>query len=81
MSAASTTLAQKVTYDWSGNSKTADAPRINRTQPVKFEITNVNDILFSYELEVTQKATDFDDFGLIQKVIPEKIFKEAGKYK
>jgi len=76
---ASTTLAQKVSYDWSGNSKTADAPRINRTQPVRFEITNVNDILFSYELEVTQKATDFDDFGLIQKVIPAKIFTGAGQ--
>lgn len=77
--AASTTLAQKVTYDWSSNSKTADAPRLNRTQPVTFEITNVNDILFSYELEVTQKATDFDDFGLIQKVIPAKIFTGAGQ--
>jgi hypothetical protein len=65
-----TASAQKVTYDWSGNSKTADAPRITRTQPVKFEIQNVNDILFSYKLEVTQKSMDFDDFGLIKKLIP-----------
>lgn len=64
-----TASAQKVTYDWSGNSKTAEAPRITRTQPVKFEIRNVNDILFSYSLEVTQKPMEFDDFGLISKFI------------
>jgi hypothetical protein len=63
-----------VVYDWSSNSKVPESyPRITRTQTVTFRITNVNDILFSYRLEVTQKPMEFDDFkqiaGLFQQLL------------
>jgi hypothetical protein len=69
------TRAQTVVYDWSSDSKVPESyPTINRKQNVTFRITNVNDILFSYRLQVTQQPKDADDFkyiaGLLQSFIP-----------
>lgn len=53
----------QVVYDWSSNSKVPESyPKIVRKQRVTFTITNVNDILYSYRLEVTQTPMEFDDF-------------------
>ena len=58
--------AQTVIYDWSSDSKVPESfPKITRRQTVTFKITNVNDILYSYRLEVTQTPMDIDDFAHI----------------
>ncbi|MCU1264534.1 MAG: hypothetical protein JWM21_852 [Acidobacteria bacterium] len=70
MAAALSGAAQSVEYDWTSTSKTPESyPQIRRTQLVTFKIKNVNDILYSYRLEVTQTPMEFDDFGLISKLI------------
>ena len=56
--------AQTVVYDWSSDSKVPESyPRITRRENVKFRITNVNDILFNYKLEITQTPISSDDFA------------------
>jgi hypothetical protein len=61
--------AQTVVYDWSSNSKVPESyPRITREQNVTFNINNVNDILYSYRLEVTQTPMAFDDFNHIAAI-------------
>jgi hypothetical protein len=61
--------AQTVVYDWSGNSKTPESyPQIRSTQLVTFKIKNVNNILFSYRLEVTQTPIAGSDFEIISKL-------------
>ena len=58
--------AQTVVYDWSSNSKVPESyPQIRRKQIVWFRITNVNDILFSYRLEVTQTPIAGHDFDYL----------------
>ena len=56
--------AQTVVYDWSSDSKVPESyPTITRRQTVVFRITNVNDILFTYRMEITQQPIAADDFG------------------
>jgi hypothetical protein len=58
--------AQVVIYDWAVK---GDAPKsyptITRRQAVNIRIENVNDILFSYRMRVTQKKLDSSDFDTI----------------
>lgn len=56
----------QVVYDW--KTKTLDSsPTIHRTQTVRFRITNVNDILFKYTLDVTQTPIASDgEWALIK---------------
>jgi hypothetical protein len=64
--------AQTVVYDWSSSSKVPESyPKITRKQTVTFRITNVNDILFTYRLEVTQTpipGNDFDNLAALFKL-------------
>src|SRR3989442_6597256 len=63
--------AQTVVYDWSGNSKTPESyPQIRRTQLVRFRIKKVNNILFSYRLEVTQTPMAGHDFDVLKELTP-----------
>lgn len=65
-SAAAAASAQTVVYDWSGNSKVPESyPRITSKETVTFNINKVNNILFTYRLEVTQSPMDDDDFKKI----------------
>lgn len=60
----------QVVYDWSSNSKAPESyPRITRKQKVTFTITNVNDILYSYRLEVTETPIASDDFKHITEIV------------
>jgi hypothetical protein len=69
--------AQTVVYDWSSNSKVPESyPKITRPQKVTFRITNVNDILYTYRLEVTQTPIVGDDFGHISALF--KLFTPSG---
>src|SRR6266404_3081996 len=62
--------AQTVVYDWSGNSKTPEPyPTIRTTQLVTFKIKKVNDILFSYRLEVTQTPIPGNDFEVLRGLL------------
>jgi len=62
--------AQTVVYDWSGNSKVPESyPRITKKETVTFNIKEVNDILFTYRLEVTQSPIDDDDFKKIAAIL------------
>ena len=58
--------AQVVIYDWKVK---GDAPKsyptITRRQAVTIRIENVNDILFSYRMRVTQRRFDSSDFDSI----------------
>jgi hypothetical protein len=59
----STALAQEVVYDWSSDAKVPESyPTIRRKEKVTFHITHVNDILFSYKLNISQVPIDADDF-------------------
>lgn len=70
LSATTIASAQTVEYDWNSTSKTPESyPQIRRKQRVTFRIKNVNDILFSYRLEVTQTPIEPDDFALISKLL------------
>lgn len=70
VSAAMSASAQTVVYDWSSNSKVPESyPTINRKEVVTFTIKNVNDILFSYRLEVRQTPMGVDDFKLISGLV------------
>src|SRR5438477_12643028 len=64
--------AQTVVYDWSSSSKVPESyPKITRKQTVSFRITNVNDILYTYRLEVTQTpvvGNDFDNLAALFKL-------------
>jgi hypothetical protein len=63
--------AQTVVYDWSGNSKTPESyPQIHSTQLVRFRIKKVNNILFSYRLEVTQTPIAGHDFDVLKELTP-----------
>jgi len=62
--------AQTVVYDWSGNSKVPESyPRITHKEVVHFNITHVNDILFTYRLEVTETPMDDNDFEKIKSLL------------
>ncbi len=62
--------AQMVIYDWSVK---GDAPKsyptITRRQAVTIRIENVNDILFSYRMRVTQRRFDSSDFDAIARLL------------
>lgn len=56
--------AQSVVYDWSSDSKVPESyPTIRRRQTVTFRIRNVNKILYTYRLEITQTPIPSDDFS------------------
>lgn len=58
--------AQSVVYDWTSDSKTPESyPTIRRRQTVTFRIKNVNKILYTYRLEITQTPRQADDFSHI----------------
>src|SRR5437870_13220609 len=59
--------AQVVTYDWEAKGDKPDtAPSIlSRTELVRFEIRNVNDILYTYHLKVTLTPIPYDDWKQI----------------
>lgn len=70
--------AQTVVYDWSSSSKVPESyPKITRKQTVTFRITNVNDILYTYRLEVTQTPIVGNDFDNLAALF--KLFNPAGK--
>jgi hypothetical protein len=53
----------QVVYDWSSDSETPESyPKVTRRANVTFTITNVNNILFTYKLTVTQEPIASDDF-------------------
>ena len=55
---------QSVVYDWTSDAKTPESyPTIRRRQTVRFRIKNVNKILFTYHLEITQTPIADDDFS------------------
>lgn len=62
--------AQVVVYDWAVK---GDAPKsyptITRRQAVNIRIENVNDILFSYRMRVSQKRLDTSEFDTIAKLL------------
>ena len=75
--AIATAKAQTVVYDWSGDSKVPESyPRIVRRQTVWFRITNVNNILYSYRLEVTQTPIEGNDFDHLAGLL--KHFRQGG---
>lgn len=62
--------AQTVEFDWNSTNKSPESfPQIRRKQLVTFRIRNVNDILYTYRLEVTQTPMEVDDFALISKLL------------
>lgn len=70
MSAAGARAQQLVIYDWSSDATVPESyPRITRRQAVTFRITNVNDILFTYRLEITQTPIATNDFGKIAALL------------
>lgn len=61
--------AQVVVYDWAVKGEAPKSlPTITHRQPVTIRIENVNDILFSYRIRVTQKRLDTSDFDLFAKL-------------
>jgi hypothetical protein len=59
----------QVVYDWSSNSKTPESyAKVVRKENVTFTITNVNDILYSYRLEVTETPIESDDFKHLTEI-------------
>ena len=66
--------AQVVVYDWAVK---GDAPKsyptISRRQAVDIRIENVNDILFSYRMRVSQKRLDTSDFDMFAKLVITKM--------
>ncbi len=62
--------AQTVVYKWSSNAKEPESfPRITKRQTVTFNITEVNDILYKYRLEVTETPISYDDFNAIASIL------------
>jgi len=73
---ATTTKAQTVVYKWSSNAKEPESfPRITTRQTVTFNITEVNDILYSYRIEVTETRADYADFDAIKEILTRGIAK------
>jgi hypothetical protein len=73
VTAAVAASAQTVVYDWNSNEEVPESyPRIIRRETVTFRIRNVNDILYTYKLEITQTPITGEDFekiaGLLNRV-------------
>lgn len=74
--------AQTVVYKWSSDAKVPESyPRITKRQTVTFNITEVNDILYQYRLEVTETPISYDDFAAIAAILRgfNKVTPPAGK--
>ena len=58
--------SQTVVYDWKDGGDTPEQyPQIVHTETVTFRIRNVNDILFSYKLRITQTPITGPDFNTL----------------
>src|ERR1044072_760433 len=64
------TVKAQVVYDWKSSSdKPKSYPTITRKQKIRIEVINVNDILYSYRIEVTQTPLDTSDFDFIANLL------------
>jgi hypothetical protein len=70
LAATMSVTAQTVVYKWSSNDKEPESyPRITKRETVTFNITEVNDILYKYRLEVTETPISYDDFNAIASIL------------
>ncbi|HKP81431.1 MAG TPA: hypothetical protein VJT69_05410 [Pyrinomonadaceae bacterium] len=64
------TVNAQVIYDWAkGGDTPKSVPNITRRQKVRIDVININDILYSYKIEVTQTPLDTDDFAAIKNIL------------
>ena len=64
------TVNAQVIYDWAKGGDTPKSyPTITRKQKVHIQVININDILYSYRIEVTQTPLDTDDFAAIANLL------------
>lgn len=65
------TVNAQVVYDWAQGGDTPKSfPSITRRQKVRIDVININDILYSYRIEVTQSPLDTSDFDAIKNLFP-----------
>lgn len=70
--------AQVVVYDWAVKGAAPKSyPTITHRQAVNIRIENVNNILFSYRMRVSQKNLDTSDFDLFAKLLITPMSKTA----
>lgn len=64
------TVNGQVIYDWAqGGDKPKSVPNIARRQQVHITVININDILYTYKMEVTQTPLDTSDFDAIASLL------------